>query len=101
VARITPANVVKVQLALLGGFYHEPMTYAAYDAREVTGSVLLLDRELMALWKWASDEGRIEAVTVAGKNYAVVKDEDLVQRIREAAADLKEYRYDEEAKAIL
>jgi hypothetical protein len=95
------ANVVKVQLALLGDFYHEPMTYPAYDAREVTGSVLLLDRELMALWKWASDEGHIEAVTVAGKNYAVVKDEDLVQRIREAAADLKEYRYDEEAKAIL
>lgn len=71
------------------------MNFPAFEAKEITGEVLLKDRSLMELWKWASDEGQVQAVSVKGKNYAVVKDEDLVARIRSVAPGIKEYRYDE------
>ena len=77
------------------------MTYPAFDAREVTAQALLKDRSLMELWKWASDEGNVQAVNVNGKNYAVVKDEDLVERIQVVAKGLKQYRYDDEAHALV
>ena len=70
------------------------MSYAAFEAREVTGSALLKDRQLLELWKWAAKEGLIDAITSGGRNYVVVKDDDLVERIRAAAPALIEYRYD-------
>lgn len=72
------------------------MIYPAYDAKEITGTVLLKNRKLMELWKWASDEGRVKAVSVGGKNYAVVMDDDLAQHIAEAAPGLEHQRYDDE-----
>ena len=77
------------------------MIYPAYDAKEVTAQALLKDRRLMELWKWASDEGAVQAVSVKGQNYAVVKDEDLVTRLRKRAPKLEEHRYDDEAKELV
>lgn len=71
------------------------MTYPAFDAREVTGEVLLVEPEVMAAWKAASQRGEVLAVTVAGRNYAVVKDPALVEAIRQAAPQLATYRYDD------
>lgn len=76
------------------------MIYPAFETREVTGEVLLKDRSLMELWKWAAKEGNIEAVRVGGENYAVVKDDDLAERLQ-ADGKVKCYRYDEEKKALL
>ena len=75
------------------------MIYPAFDAKEVTGSVLLKNPSLMELWKWAADEGHVQAVSVEGKNYAVVKDEDLAERIR--AAGVSAHDYDDEAKGLV
>ena len=75
------------------------MIYPAFDAKEVTGSVLLKNPSLMELWKWAADEGKVQAVSVQGKNYAVVKDEDLAARIR--AAGVAALEYDDEAEALV
>ncbi|HEX7022491.1 MAG TPA: hypothetical protein VF171_06515 [Trueperaceae bacterium] len=77
------------------------MIYTAFDPKEVTGEVLLKDRQLMELWKWAADDGQIEAVSIGGKNYVVVKDDDLVRRISEAAGQLQHHQYDEEARALV
>jgi hypothetical protein len=71
------------------------MIYPAFEAREVTGEALLKDRELMELWKWASNEGHILAVQSGGKNYAVVKDEDLASRLMAFSPSLKRYSFDE------
>jgi hypothetical protein len=76
------------------------MNYPAFEAKEITGEALLKDRSLMELWKWASDEGQVQAVSVKGKNYAVVKDKDLVARIRSVAPSIQEYRFDEETGAL-
>ena len=75
------------------------MVYPAFDAKEVTGDVLLKDPSLMELWKWAADEGMVQAVSVKGKNYAVVKDEDLAERIRSAGVSAR--GYDGEAKRLV
>ena len=74
------------------------MVYPAFDAKEVTGNVLLKDPGLMELWKWAAVDGMVQAVSVKGKNYAVVKDEDLAERIR--AAGVPPYRYDDRVKSL-
>ena len=74
------------------------MIYPAFEAK-VTGSVLLKNPSLMELWKWAADEGKVQAVSVEGRNYAVVKDEDLAERIK--AAGLSPLRYDGEAKRFV
>lgn len=76
------------------------MIYPAFDAREVTGEVLLKDRAMMELWKWASSEGQVEAVRVGGENYAVVKDEDLVAKLLAYAPQLKRYRYDADQQSL-
>lgn len=76
------------------------MIYPAYDAKEVTAQALLKDRSLMELWKWASDEGAVQAVSVNGRNYTVIKDEDLVARLRQTAPKLKEYRFDDGTKEL-
>ncbi len=76
------------------------MIYPAFETREVTGEVLLKDRSLMELWKWAAREGNIEAVRIGGENYAVVKDDDLAKRLQAASKTVKVYRYDEE-KGVL
>ena len=75
------------------------MVYPAFEAKEVTGSVLLRNPSLMEMWKWAADEGKVQAVSVKGKNYAVVKDEDLAERIR--ATGLSALRYDDKAKRLV
>lgn len=80
--------------------YSRAMIYPAFEAREVSGGVLLKDRKLMELWKWAADEGQIEAVKYGGKNYAVIKDEDLVDKLQAFAPDIKRYSYDEETKRL-
>ena len=74
------------------------MVYPAFDAKEVTGNVLLKNPSLMELWKWAADEGKVQALSVKGKNYAVVKDEDLAEQI--GAAGVPIYRYDDETKSL-
>ena len=79
--------------------YTHLMIYPAFEAKEVTGSVLLRNPSLMEMWKWAADEGKVQAVSIEGKNYAVVKDEDLAGRIR--AAGLSALRYDDEVKRLV
>lgn len=76
------------------------MTYPAFEAREVTGEVLLKDRTLMELWKWASDEGQVQAVEVGGRHYTVVKDEDLAAKVQAFAPGLKRYAYDETTREL-
>jgi hypothetical protein len=76
------------------------MIYPAFEAREVTGEVLLKDRTLMELWKWASDEGQVQAVQLGGDNYAVVKDEDLAAKLQAFAPGLKRYAYDETSQEL-
>ena len=70
------------------------MTYSAFEAREVTGEALLKEPALMKEWRTASERGDILAVTMRGKNYAVVKDALLVEALKRAAPQLKLYRYD-------
>ena len=75
------------------------VVYPAFDAKEVTGNVLLKNPGLMELWKWAADEGMVQAVSVKGKNYAVVKDEDLAERIQ--AAGVAALQYNDETKGLI
>ncbi len=77
------------------------MIYPAFEAGELTGNILLKDRNLMELWKWAADEGQIQAIKVRGKNYAVVKDPDLAAKISAASLAIKQYRYDDEKEQLL
>ncbi|MDZ7705641.1 MAG: hypothetical protein U5L04_14295 [Trueperaceae bacterium] len=77
------------------------MTYPAFDAKELTGMALLKDRSLMEVWKWASNEGEVQAVSLGGTNYVIVKDDDLAQRVREVAPKLREYRYDPDRQALV
>lgn len=70
------------------------MTYPAFEAREVTGEALLKEPTLMKEWRAASERGDVLAVTMRGKNYAVVKDALLVEAIKRTAPQLKLYRYD-------
>ncbi len=75
-------------------------TYPAFDAKDVTGMALLKDRSLMEVWKWASNEGHVQAVSLKGKNYVVIKDDDLAERVRRAAPKLKEHRYDPDEQTL-
>ncbi len=70
------------------------MIHPAFEARDLTGTVLLKNKDLMELWKWASNEGLVQAVRVDGANYAVVKDEDLAERLG-AVKGLTAYRFDD------
>lgn len=40
------------------------------------------DRELMRLWRAASQGGLVEAVTIDERNYAVIRDETLLAYLR-------------------
>ncbi len=73
------------------------MIYPAFEARALTAE--LQDRRLMELWKWAANEGQVQAVSLGGKNYAVVKDDDLAARLR--ACGLREYRYDDDKGTLI
>lgn len=73
--------------------------YPAFDAREVTGRALLKDPSLMELWKWASNEGKVQAVSASGTNYVAVKDEDLAARL--VALGVRARRYDSEAQRLI
>ncbi|MBS3934421.1 MAG: hypothetical protein KGZ35_08695 [Truepera sp.] len=70
------------------------MTYPAFEARDLTGAVLLKEAALMKDWRAASQRGDVLAVTVQGINYVVVKDAALVEAIKRAAPQLTAYRYD-------
>ena len=76
------------------------MIYPAFEARDVTGTVLLKNKDLMELWKWASNEGLVQAVRVGGVNYAVVKDEDLAARLG-TVKGLTAYRFDDEKGELI
>ncbi len=75
------------------------MVYPAFDAKEVTGNVLLKNPSVMELWKWAANEGKVQALSVKGKNYVVVKDEGLAEQI--SAAGVYTYQYDDEVKRLV
>jgi hypothetical protein len=77
------------------------MTYPAFEAREITGTVLLRDPALMARWKDAATRDEIVAVSINGVNYSVVKNADLVQAINlRYGSGLSRFEYDDSAKTV-
>ena len=67
----------------------------AFEARELTGTILLKRPDLMRRWREASEAGLIVAVTQERRNYALVKDSELFADLRGAAgAELKAYPVD-------
>ncbi|HEX2864429.1 MAG TPA: hypothetical protein VHN99_07650 [Deinococcales bacterium] len=77
------------------------MTYDAYEARELTGTVLLRDPDLMARWKDASAREAVLARTINGTNYAVLTDPDLAAEIRRLhGGELSLYSFDDEANTV-
>lgn len=73
---------------------------AVFDAREIASEVLVRDRALMDAWKEASARGGVEAVTVAGRNYVVVRDAALAARISAAAPRIRRHRWDESTRTL-
>lgn len=76
-----------------------PEYAGAFEARELTGTVLLPRPDLMRRWREASEAGLVVAVTQDQRNYALVKDVDLFADLREAGgADLKAYAVDDQGR---
>lgn len=63
------------------------MNFDAYEARELTGTVLLRDPELMVRWKEASARQAVLARTVNGTNYTIIADAELAAEIRRLHGD--------------
>ena len=77
------------------------MTHTAFEAREITGTVLLRDPNLMTRWKDAATREEIMAVSVDGVNYSVVKDAELVRMINlRYGSGLTRYEYDDTTRTV-
>ena len=57
------------------------MKPSAIEVRAVS-ALFQKDRELMRLWRAASQAGRVEAVTIDEINYAVITDEPLLSYLQ-------------------
>ncbi len=79
----------------------EPLPFVprAFLARPVA-DLLVDDRELLAVYKQASREDRLVPVTWRGKNYVVVKDVALFDRILESGPGLKHYGFDPATRSV-
>lgn len=75
------------------------MKPAAIEVRAVT-LLFQQDRELMRLWRAASQAGRIEAVTIDQRNYAVVQDEALLAHLRARHGAVPILAYDAETRTV-
>lgn len=77
------------------------MRYPAYESRELTGTILLRDQELMVKWKQAADGDGILARTINGVNYSVVRDPALAAEIEQMyGASLNSFAYDDAANTV-
>ena len=75
------------------------MTHPAFAVKELS-DLLLHDHELMRRWKAASASGQIEAVSVEGQNFAVVRDQALVEFMREHHGQIRAYLFDESTRTV-
>jgi hypothetical protein len=60
----------------------------AIEVKNVS-QLLLDDPELMRRWKAASQAGKLEAVTVKGRNVTVIHDEALLEYLRETYSEIQ------------
>lgn len=77
------------------------MKYPAYESRELTGTVLLRDQELMVKWKQAADDESILARSINGVNYSIVRDPALAGEIAALyGPELNTFAYDDAANTV-
>lgn len=58
------------------------------------------DRELMRLWRAASQGGRIEAVTIDQRNYAVIRDDALLAYLRAKYHGIRIQSFDPQTRTL-
>jgi hypothetical protein len=58
------------------------------------------DRELMRLWRAASQNGQVEAVTVQEHNYAVIRDDALLAYIRARYPTIDLLDFDPQSRTV-
>lgn len=77
------------------------MRHPAFESRELTGTILLRDQELMVKWKQAADDDRILARSINGVNYSIVRDPALAAEIDAMyGASLNTFAYDDATNTI-
>ena len=62
--------------------------------------VLVRNRDLMRIYKEAAREERIQAVAAGARNYVVIHDPEVAQRLQELAPELPSFAYDPETGEV-
>ncbi|HWG85610.1 MAG TPA: hypothetical protein VNT60_09035 [Deinococcales bacterium] len=77
------------------------MRYPAYESRDLTGTALLRDAEMMVKWKAAAEREGIMARTIQGVNYSIVLDGALAAEIATLyGPSLTTYEYDDAENTV-